>query len=49
MEMVAGGVSLSAVQLILSLAHTVYPHTINLVEIVKESLVHSLEQLVKFL
>lgn len=45
LEMVADGVSLNSVQLILSLANTVYPHKISVVDVVNESLHICLKQL----
>lgn len=44
LEMVADGASLDSVQLILSLANTVYPHKINVVDLVNESLRICLKQ-----
>lgn len=45
LEMVADGVSLDSVQLLLSLANTVYPHKISIVDVVNESLHICLKQL----
>lgn len=45
LEMVANGVSLDSVQLILSLANTVYPHKISVVDVVNESLSLCLKEL----
>lgn len=45
LEMVAGGVSLNAVQVMLSLAYKVKPHSMNVTDLVKESLINCLGQL----
>lgn len=44
-EMIGGGASLRSVQLMLSLANSVNPHKINVVEVVKEALKNCLGQL----
>ena len=45
LEMVGDGVSLDSVQLLLSLANTVHPHKLSVVDIVSESLRICLKEL----